>query len=541
MPDLICAGPDRDGGAQREEMDTEQNTVRDRMKLSMQMLVDEMDELLWNDRFFQNGDSPRFSGVQIFNGQTDLRPDQIYVLQRAPEMTGRFPSDDFAYLSVVPVEGKAPHIEIPDKDVFDVLNFALRIFQKYHDWVAQLNSVVNGGGDLNDLCRIGCAFFQNPLYVHDNVFTVIAMPVYVKGMLEFDYDEETGKYFIPLRLIEEFKLNGSYIETLKKRQASIWDVDQYPYGWRSLYVNLWEGEFYRGRLLINEINAPLKPGQFHAAELFAEYVKMILNRDAMDTHRNYQMFEDAIKGYMSGVKTTHIDLGIQLVALGWRETDSYLCVKLQNQQQVGFTGGNALRSAIANLIKASCSFFSDGRLCVFINLTKYGQSETECRSQLAPLIRDSFMYGGTSNPLSSVYQLKNGFHQADIALEYAFRKHDSRWLVAFSGCALDYILGQASRELPAEMVVAPELLALRKIDRQKGSQYYKTLGIYLELERSIPEVSKALIIHRTTLLYRLEKIRELVRLNLEDSMVRAYLLLSYRILEQSPQSGMQEQ
>lgn len=55
--------------------------------------------------------------------------------------------------------------------------------------------------------------------------------------------------------------------------------------------------------------------------------------------------------------------------------------------------------------------------------------------------------------------------------------------------------------------------------------------MYLLCERDIPKTSQALIIHRTTLLYRLKKMESLVSLNLEDPDQRLYLQLSLWILD----------
>ena len=76
-----------------------------------------------------------------------------------------------------------------------------------------------------------------------------------------------------------------------------------------------------------------------------------------------------------------------------------------------------------------------------------------------------------------------------------------------------------------------ELQKLRAIDREKNTDYFNTLKTYLENERSIPKTSEALIIHRTTLQSRLEKIAQLTHLNLDSQDVRMYLNLSFRILD----------
>ena len=48
---------------------------------------------------------------------------------------------------------------------------------------------------------------------------------------------------------------------------------------------------------------------------------------------------------------------------------------------------------------------------------------------------------------------------------------------------------------------------------------------------SIPATAAELIIHRTTLTYRLGKIAELTRLNLDNPDLRLYLLLSFQLLD----------
>ena len=72
---------------------------------------------------------------------------------------------------------------------------------------------------------------------------------------------------------------------------------------------------------------------------------------------------------------------------------------------------------------------------------------------------------------------------------------------------------------------------MRRHDSQSGTEYYKTLRQYLLQERNIPRTAEALIIHRTTLTYRLQKISQLVHMDLEDPEKRLYLLLSFYLQE----------
>ena len=69
------------------------------------------------------------------------------------------------------------------------------------------------------------------------------------------------------------------------------------------------------------------------------------------------------------------------------------------------------------------------------------------------------------------------------------------------------------------------------------TQYFNTLRSYLINERNIPKTANALIIHRTTLTYRLQKISEIFSLNLEDPYQRLYLLVSFFILDTEGYNG----
>ena len=60
-------------------------------------------------------------------------------------------------------------------------------------------------------------------------------------------------------------------------------------------------------------------------------------------------------------------------------------------------------------------------------------------------------------------------------------------------------------------------------------EFLKTLYIYLKNERRTTETVKELYIHRNSLLYRLERIREITGFQLEDYRERLRMLLSCEI------------
>ena len=78
-------------------------------------------------------------------------------------------------------------------------------------------------------------------------------------------------------------------------------------------------------------------------------------------------------------------------------------------------------------------------------------------------------------------------------------------------------------------LIHPEVQKLIDYDKKHHTDFSETLRVYLEHERSQSKTAAALNLHRNTLTYRLQRIRELLNADLEDPDVRLHLQLSFRL------------
>ena len=76
------------------------------------------------------------------------------------------------------------------------------------------------------------------------------------------------------------------------------------------------------------------------------------------------------------------------------------------------------------------------------------------------------------------------------------------------------------------------MLELKKHDEENQTQYMETLRVYLEQHLSATQAARELFIHRSTFLYRLDRIKEILQSELDDPEEIFYLELSFRLLEQ---------
>lgn len=500
------------------------------LALSLQLIADDLDDRLW-DFSLHSEDQARFYSFRVFSPGEVQEPGVLYVL---PAACGAFPRDQFPYVAIGDQPGKAEHICVHDRDLLETVNELSRIFQRFRSFEAELNWILIHGGGLNDLCVTAISYLQNPVYIHDSVFAILALPCHVEGMLELDYNEKTGRHFVPLWLVEDFKFSEGYRDTLHRRKAAIWGTNHYPYHMRSLYVNIWDVNYYRARLLVNELHTALRPGDFLLAEYLAEYALLILRRDDMSAGQNHQDLVSTIKSLIVSGEADQRDLRILLTTLGWRETDRFLLVKLQSQnQETGVTSISVLRSSLSAAFPGTFIFFYEQQLYMIADMTVSQLDQGSFRSKLAPFLRDSLMYAGISLPMENILHLNTAYVQADYAMDCAFRMRSHQWCMSFEDCALEYLISRIETPTPVSLYLSSVPRFLQQYDREHGSQYCVTLKSFLQNERSIPRTAAALIIHRTTLLYRLEKIISLTKLDLDNETVRLCLLLSFRLMEEN--------
>ena len=81
--------------------------------------------------------------------------------------------------------------------------------------------------------------------------------------------------------------------------------------------------------------------------------------------------------------------------------------------------------------------------------------------------------------------------------------------------------------------LCPEgLLRLLNYDRQMKTDYTNILHVYLDCNMNIAETARQTFLHRNTLLYRLNKISEILKLDLSDAEIRLTLAISLRLFNE---------
>lgn len=109
--------------------------------------------------------------------------------------------------------------------------------------------------------------------------------------------------------------------------------------------------------------------------------------------------------------------------------------------------------------------------------------------------------------------------------------HPDRTVFEYDGYLLESMLSIALKHMDSENFMAPEIKRLKEFDQENNADYLETLKAYLQSMGNIGNSARILHIHRNAMLYRINKIEELLSMELSQPSAFMRLLLSLYLID----------
>ena len=412
-----------------------------------------------------------------------------------------------------------------DADPFAVVNVVESVFSRYTALQNRLYNALSEENSLQRICELAQLEFGVPVFYHDEHFCVLACAMSEEEKCRsFDYNPQLDCYMQDEETLRYFRTSEAYQETLNTRGAQIW-VSDFDNG-SSLYVNLFLENIYRGRMLYRQQN--ITPGQGRVVEYIAAMACQALYRSYSYSVSANTPFLQLIADGVDGVEIEEERFLLQTRLLNWGMEDRYVCCMIAPGGDDQFMILSVCNSVLQH-IRGSYPCYYNNAIYILVNLSVADMTVTDLRMKMSYLIRESLVKAGVSNEFRDFSQFPVYLRQAEITLLYAQEKGLMSWYNEFRDTALPYWLQKGVGALTAESIVSEGVNVLKKYDADNGSDLYETLKVYLISERNATLTGQLLRVHRSTLPHRLERIRSLTGLNLDDFPTRLYLLMSFAL------------
>ncbi|WP_455651512.1 PucR family transcriptional regulator [Phascolarctobacterium sp.] len=145
---------------------------------------------------------------------------------------------------------------------------------------------------------------------------------------------------------------------------------------------------------------------------------------------------------------------------------------------------------------------------------------------LKQIYSGSDLYLSFGRPYTAIEQIKASYQEAQKALLLWKKMERREHIVYYSKLGLYRLLFKIDDKEEIREYYRYNLGALLQHDSKNNSELLETLRQYLYCNGSLVKTSQSLFIHRNTLLYRLNQIRDLLGRDIDDALVRLDLLNS---------------
>ena len=422
-----------------------------------------------------------------------------------------------------------PYVCIADASLSKeiLFNEIQSIFDRAEQWYESLLSSRIQGHSIQQILELSYPFLGNPLMVIGMDFVIIAS---VGSRYARFHEKVMGSSEDSYHQVVKLKKDALY--------NSVRELDGYFFypkeitGDGSLCVNLKRNGHTTHRLLLLEEENPLRESQGFLLEILASMIEHALEHNTMHRINREQNFKPIFTSILNDPTADYVTMSQKLTALGWSSSSFYFCfiLEITDLDQKNLTA-LSITTYLENLLPHSCSLVHHSFIVTFVNMTLGELTIEDITQKLFYFVHDSYLQTGYSRSMLGHMNLRRQYVQAKIALELGKNHAPTQWIHPFNDVSFSSLLRECTRRLPSYMISHEKLLQLKYMDENHHTEYLKTLKLYLDHHMNAVQTAKALYIHRSTFLYRLEKIKQILKSDLNDTEEILYLMLSFRLIE----------
>lgn len=469
-------------------------------------------------------------------------PNALYVIRAENLPAERFRQDSFAFICLgIPNEswfsGKCDFICLDDGVHPDeLMNEINEIFYLYTDWGDRLQQVIDLDIDTREMAVQSFDIVRNPLYLQRNSFIVefhYHPEVPNPTPLYRDYQKTYGLKAndqLSTEDINDLIADPEYNAAVNAREPTIYHGG--PFGFRSLYYNLYIHDVCVARLLFDEVISKFRPKDFALIKILGDYIAKKMKLSTPYEYDRPYDFDDTMTKLLRHKFMPEGKIRRLLSTLGWKMDDTYLCMVMQIRSPADTHYAlDPIALSISRNFFCKCYVVLDDSIVFVCNLTAMKISEESLLSSMLPVLRDNLLEAGVS---SAFHDFKNTYYfyqQAIMAKKIGSGRHPTMWYFRFSDYYMDFLLSQCLHGTIPEVFIPGGLADLMEHDSEKNTNYVELLRVYLDCDRNIAETVRRTYLHRNTFLYRIDKIKKILGMDLDEPNNRLILQMAFRILD----------
>lgn len=498
------------------------------MRISMQILEDRLRQNFPDCHLDQMADEMNLKRPLFYQSGTEFKKNKVYIARERDVTREQLEAHGDNLVLVVGKSLYDPQNPIAGTGFFSedigaevLFNVTQRVFDTYDAWDERMQRLALTERTLKSLLDGSNRIFHNPIIVSTAEGFLIDYSSSMDTMPECQGMQQYHQV-----LVENLEAGSVEPETVQQYQA--------PESQKNfLYVEIYDQNRNVYRVILMEATRKLKGCDGYLLLHLAKYVQQMLEKYTVVQSDISYTLDRLLSNILTDEDIDAASYEQRFENFHWEEGHTYFCMNIHvsTVDRQNLTVVRFICNRLESLIRGSCAFLLDENIVVYVNLHYFGGTMAQAVTLIAGFLEDSYLKAGISYEFAGLKSLKQYYIQSRIALEEGMKCYPLRWVNRFEDIALDYVLGKCTEKLDPKVVCSRAVLTLREYDQKHKTEYFETLRTYITCQMNAVQAAKALFIHRSTFLYRMAHMKELVDIRLDDPDQLLYLLLTYKLLD----------
>ncbi len=465
-----------------------------------------------------------------------LMPEYVYI-GKASSFSSKALKDTQVACLIVQDQAVRLHIEtnaivFPEKtDIVQLFNVVQELFvlqDRLRDCSADIfNALVKGGG-IQGILDVGLRILRNPLMLSDSSSRFIAVATdkeitdpAVKDILTYGFSSQ--KY------MNEFEVYR-IVEKMETHSQPILLDTGFSKDVRRIIGKVTFNNKMIAYLLTLEMGRSFSDDDYAIINMLCEAISL-----EMSINKAYASYTGEIHEHMMidllEEKSTPSDIKNKMRSLQWEvNNEFYVMAVLIPKIDSAYSYMEYTRMRIKN-IASGCQIVYYEPYMVILFSPKDQENKLRVQVTLNRLFSERQLVAGVGLPFESIMDLKKHYLQAVRSIELGRLLRRDEQIFEYENYFIYDILSLTENKAALTDFFHHHLIPLMQYDKSKGTDYYHTLHAYLKHALNKTSTANDLSIHRNTIDHRIQKIAEIIHLDLSNGDNCFKLFTAYKIAE----------
>lgn len=401
------------------------------------------------------------------------------------------------------------------ENIFEIYNDVRALFrrsEKYNQFKISLLEALVSGSNLDKIVNVASNLIGNPLVIIDLSFKVLANSS-IENITDLLWEDNVKKGYCSYEFIAEL----SKLDTIKKGKKA-----NYPYivtcpasPTKKVVYKISVGDKTIGNILLLECKKQIDDDDYSYLMLISKIIgKKLEEKQFYKTTRNVLAEEILYDLLENNTDKEMMKERLKNDSLNFSNYMSALVVDMTHYELKHSVYVRYLNLNLLKFFPISNSIYYNGNI-VIINSNEHFIEKKNEIEKVKNFLSENNLKMGISSEFSSIEDCSIYYEQALKSLEIGKILEPKKCIYQFQDIEPYNFIYMSKNKILKEDFYNDSLYILKKYDDKNSSELYKTLYSYLKNNHNMTKTAEDMFIHRNTLRYRLEKISDIIGIDLD--------------------------